>query len=195
MITASEKANPTTIWFEGPPINFFVSKINILVTNCFFHKINVWIQIIRYGKVILESEKYRTGSGAIRSNIQFEENDTFLREYRPGDRIRFMAGLPVRYLRKSIRCFFGVSLQLKHYTYGKPLYVTEQSEFIKCIKGKGYSEYKNPDIFLECPDVANYLPRVDSLSLLCLPNDSVAGDSYFLIIKFVSFILNYMDSF
>ena len=83
MITASEKANPTTIWFEGPPINFFVSKINILVTNCFFHKINVWIQIIRYGKVILESEKYRTGSGAIRSNIQFEENDTFLREYRP----------------------------------------------------------------------------------------------------------------
>ena len=195
MITASKKANPSTIWFEGLPINFFVSKMNVLIAFCYVGKIVVWIQIIRNGKVIIESKKYHTGSGGRESNIQFEENDTFLREYRPGDRIRFIACLPVRYLQKSINCTFQVSLQLKHYTYGKPLYAKERGEFITHIKGTGYFEYNGPDISMECPDVANCFPRVDYLPLLSLPNDSVTGNTYFWIIEFLNFGLDYRDNF
>ena len=154
-------------------------SINILISYRFVGKILLWIQIVRNGKAILESEKYHTGSGATQSNLEFEKNNAFLRELRPGDRIRFIAGLPVGVLSKSINCTFQVSLQLKDYTYGKPLYLTEQSEFISQQEGKIYAEFKNLDIFLEFPDVANCLPRLDSLSLLCLPNNPVAGDMWY----------------
>ena len=191
--TTYQKANSENIWFEGQAINFFVSKINILIASNYVGKIVVWMQIIRNGKAILESEKSHTASGVRKSNFQFEENNNFLKTYRPGDRIRFIAGLPAKCLQKSINCTFQVSLQLKHYTYSKSLYVIKKDKFN--TSRMGYSEYESPGIFLEWPEVVKCLPRVDSLSLLCSPNGTVAGDTYFLIIKFLSFILDYMGSF
>lgn len=167
-------------------MDFFVRKINISLAYRYVGKIAVWMQIIRNEKTILESEKYNTGFGDTKLNILFEENNIMLRELRRGDRIRFRAGLLDGGWQKSISCSFQVSLQVKHYQYGKSLHVTKQDKFNTPIERKGYSEYKSPGIFLECPDVEDCLPRVDSLRLLCVPSNSDAGDTYFgLLISYV----------
>ena len=194
-IRTFEKTNSSTIWFEGPPINFYVSKINLLVAYRYVGKIVVWMQIIRNEKVIIDSEKYNIGFGAIKSCIRLQENNIFLRKFTPGDRIRFSAGVPAGGLQKSISCTFQVSLQLKDYRHAELLHVTEHGEFITQKSRKGYAEFKSPNISLECPDIANCLPRVDTLYLLSLPNDPKAGDTYFCIITFLTFILDYRYNF
>ena len=135
------------ILFEGPGIHFPVSEINISVTGndprvrfkCAF-----WMQIIRGGKVVQESQKLH----CVRSKT-FTKKCPAVKEYKPGDKIWFMFCIPlVNYDAFSkLPCHYGayiyykVSLQLENYEFGKPIYVSK--------KRRGYAEFTSPSIVRE----------------------------------------------
>ena len=154
--------------FEGPAINFSVSKIKLSVTHHYWRGIVVWIQIIRSQILVLETQKYVTPSAPIERNFQFTKKDAALREYKPGDMIRFMASASDDSRMKSINCIFQVSLQLENYDYGKPINVTK--------KAKGFAEFKSPSVFMEFTNAADRLLNLDRL--LLPGKDLVGGDMY-----------------
>ena len=156
--------------FEGPAINFSVSKIKFSVAHHYWRGIVVWIQIIRSQIVVLETRKYFTPEtfSLQKRTFQFTKKDAVLREYKPGDVIRFMASTSGDSMMKSINCIFQVSLQLENYDYSKPINVTK--------KAKGFVEFKSPSIVMEFTNAADRLFDVDRLHL---PGKYLAeGDMY-----------------
>ena len=139
-------------WFEGPAINCSISEINIsfTVVNKYIlgkSEIVIWMQIIRSGIVVLESQKY---SIRTRENFQIKIKNAILKEYKYGDRLRFMAHNDGDMFSgfKSIDFSFQLSLQLKNYQYGKPIKITK--------KVKGYADFKSPSVFIDMKDASKF---------------------------------------
>ena len=141
-------------WFEGPACNFSISEINISFRDThswYLRDIAVWIQIIHNGIVVLETQKYfieeREGK------YQIKIKNTTLKEYKGGDRLRFMAHMDESI--SKVECSFELSLRLENYKYGKPIYITK--------KLKGYANFKCPFASIVMEDVpeSNYPPCKD----------------------------------
>ena len=136
--------------FEGPGSNFSFSEISISFTaapvsmfdHCFgqMGAIAVWIQIIDSGVVVLETQKYYTD--LIERNNQIKIKNATLREYKGGDRLRFMGQWIWPFLVDTPQDFrFQVSLLLENYKYGKPIDITK--------KVKGYADFKYPSVSID----------------------------------------------
>ena len=133
--------------FEGPGIHFPVSEINISVyandARVTFEYV-LWMQIIRGGKVVQESQKLH----CVRSKT-FTKKCPAVKEYKPGDKIWFMFCIPLANyaFTGQLSCdyggyiFYKVSLQLENYEFGKPIYVSK--------KRRGYAEFTSPSIVRE----------------------------------------------
>ena len=137
--------------FEGPASNFSISEINISFTIVASSKfvfvlsdISVWIQIIRRGIVVLETQKYLTKATDRRNYIKIK-NPT-LKECKCGDRLRFMGQNTNNSSRtRSVQYVFEVSLQLENYKNGKPIDITKRV--------KGYAGL-NPSVLIDIEDAS-----------------------------------------
>ena len=140
-LTVSNKVNFSKKWFEGPAINFFINEINITLDFFIGGDFTVWMEVIRSRKVILKTEKL--WSQKARPTFQFTKNSSALREYKPGDRLRFMVGLADdSKVVCNVNCFgFEVSLRLENYHYGM---------LMRNLSGKGkeYSKFENLCAFM-----------------------------------------------
>ena len=134
--------------FEGPASDFSISEINVsfTVTNSTFQTehIAVWIQIIRSGIVVLETQKYIIK--VKERKFQTKIKNATLKKYKGGDRLRFMGQQINTRTSESMDCIFQVSLQLENYKYGKPIDITK--------KLKGYADFKNPSISIDIEDIS-----------------------------------------
>ena len=166
VITAPGKKDSSKIWYDGPAINFSVSEINIPITRELRRFKCIWIQIIRNGIVVLESQKFH---GNCLNNIRLTKKNAALRDYKPGDRLRFMAGVDAEEWTKVCTGIFQVSLQLENYKYDKPIYVARKVE--------GYEQFKSPESICIVDD--DYLKCLWCPSLPCLRELSLAGDICF----------------
>lgn len=138
-------------FLEGPVPNFSINEINISVTAILLvqwldYKISVWIQIIRSGIVVLETQKYfleLTTDG----NLQIRIKDTTLKEYKDGGRLRFI-GMQKK-IPLDVEFRFQVSLQLENYKKcGKRIDTTK--------KVKGYADFKSPSVSLDIEDPSEH---------------------------------------
>lgn len=129
--------NFSRTFFEGPAIHFLVNQLNISL-RCNDVLYLFWVQIVRGGKVVLKTEKFKTEP----PGCQFTKDIPLLGKYKPGDRIFFMIGT----FRDSLFLDFPyiadinykISLQLKNYEYGKPIYFSQ--------KRSGYAEFTSPSV-------------------------------------------------
>ena len=165
--------------FEGPASNFSISEIDISFTAaCAISSrlplyvgsiISVWIQIIRRGIVVLETQKYLTERTDHRSYGIKIKNAT-LKDCKCGDRLRFM-GQDANKGSGSMQYVFEVSLQLENYKYGnKPIDTTKRV--------KGYAGFKYPSVLIDIEDVfKSYYHSRDSLQLVLL--DYLTGNTNF----------------
>ena len=142
-------------WFDGTAINFSIKEIKISFTlnNILLGIIALWIQFIRRGIVVFETQKYfiRNTKG------NFQINKAALKEYKHGDRFRFVAqnvGLNL----ESQGLSFQVSVLLENYEYGKPINVTK--------KVKGYTGFKRPPGSIDVENVSGpfYTYNMDLIS-------------------------------
>ena len=159
-------------FLEGPVPNFSINEINISVTAIHLvrwvdYKIAVWIQIIRSGIVVLETQKYfleLTTDG----NLQIRIKDTTLKEYKGGGRLRFIGMQKEIPLAGDVEFRFQVSLQLENYKKcGKRIDTTK--------KLKGYADFKSPSVSLDIEDACGHvmkrvmmLPKECELQLIVL---------------------------
>ena len=128
------KINFSRTFFEEPAIHFLVNQLNISL-RCNEVLYLFWVEIVRGGKVVLKTEKFKTG-------WQFTKDIPLLGKYKPGDRICFRIGT----FRDSLFSDFPdiadinykISLQLKNYEYGKPIYFSQ--------KRSGYAEFTSPSV-------------------------------------------------
>ena len=131
--------------FEGPASNFSISEINLSFTATYqfsiYRQICIWIQIIRRGIVVLETQKHRTEYAD--KNYKIKIKNPTLKECKCGDRLRFM-GQHTDSFSINGNYFFEVSLQLKNYTFGKPIDTTK--------KVKGYAGFKYPSVSIDIQD-------------------------------------------
>ena len=177
-LSASGKVCSSVIWFDGPAINFTPSEINIFVESKydFGDSGRIWMEIVRSGKVVLETEKYFCGKAIVglgECNIRFTKKHAALAEYKRGDKLRFwLSFLGSCWIVRR----FEVSLQLNKFEYGDTLYVSERV--------KGIAQFKNPYVFLECP-------RVDA----SISRPRKPGKTSFCFIKLLGFILDNTASF
>ena len=147
-------------WFEGPACIFSISEINIsfrVVNPRFLMNTFVWIQIIHSGIVVLETQKYFIED--TEGNNQIKIKNATIKEYKGGDRLRFMLRMDTLFRdNDEVDFSFQLSLRLENYEYGKPIYVTK--------KLKGYANFKCPfvSIVLEDAPESNY-PSFKNLNL------------------------------
>ena len=131
--------------FEGPASNFSISEINLSFTATgqfsFSREIEFWIQIIRRGIVVQETQKYLTEYED--ENYKIKIKNPTLKECKCGDRLRFM-GQHTNGFSINENYFFEVSLKLENYTFGKPIDTTE--------KVKGYAGLKYPSVSIDIED-------------------------------------------
>ena len=178
--------------FEGPASNFSIREINISFTaptssrlSLFMcSSISVWIQIIRRGIVVLETQKYLTERTGDRS-FGIKIKNATLKECKCGDRLRFMGQDTEKYAVSSgsMQYVFEVSLQLENYKYGnKPVDITERV--------KGYAGFKYPSVFIDIEDAfKSYYHSREGLQHLDLL-DVLTGNTNFYIIKLLDFIFD-----
>ena len=139
--TILEDANFRRALFEGPAIHFFVSEVNISLDYDEEELYAFWVQIIRGGKVILETHHCWSKS------IQFTKKSLVLTEYKPGDRIWFMFCSPHQVFNLKhvpsldVHINYEVSLQLENYEYGKPMYYSRER--------RGYAEFTSTSILMK----------------------------------------------
>ena len=146
-------------WFEGPACNFSISEINISFrdTNSRdWMEIAVWIQIIRSGIVVLETQKYFSEDRE--GKYQIKIKSATIEECKGGDRLRFMVymdQLTFPVCIREVECSFQLALRLENYKYGKPIYITK--------KLKGYADFKCPFVSIVIEDApgSNYPPCKD----------------------------------
>ena len=131
--------------FEGPASNFSISEINLSFTvtsrYLFYGEMEVWIQIIRKGIVVLETQKYLIECGD--RNYQIKIKNATLKECKFGDILRFM-GQHNEELSTKDNYVFEVSLQLENHKYDKPIDTTK--------KAKGYAGFKYPSLSTDIKD-------------------------------------------
>ena len=131
--------------FEGPASNFSISEINLSFTATspypWYSEIEVWIQIIRKGIVVLETQKYLTEYAD--QNHQIKIKNATLKECKFGDILRFM-GQHNKVFSIKQNYVFEVSLQLENHKYGKPIDTTK--------KAKGYAGFKYPSVSTDIED-------------------------------------------
>ena len=152
-----ENANMSRPWFKGSAINLSVSKINMVINLFTADTFAIWIQIIRSGKIVHETEKHWITKGY--SRFQFTKKNSVLREYKPGDRLWFMVGAS-RFIPDLSDGYgpyfseeneeegyfrFGLSLQLENYKYGKEIYDAKEV--------KGYPEITEPSVSRNLPNL------------------------------------------
>ena len=132
-------------WFEGTAINFPIKeiKISFTLTSIWFliNRIALWMQIMRSEVVVFETQKYIIRD--IKGNFQIKKSA--LKEYKHGDRLRFMA----QNFSSTVigaNCSFQVAVQLENYEYGKPINTTE--------KVKGYPAFKRPFVSIDMENVS-----------------------------------------
>ena len=168
--------------FEGPAPNFSINEISICFTSSqlfLVHEgITVWIQIIRSGIVVMETQKYFLRK--TKENHQIRIKDTALKEYKDRGRLRFNGYLMYPPGQTNIldTCGyvidfrFQVSLQLENYKYGKPIETTK--------KIKGYADFKNPSVSVDIiEDVSSEL-FYHSCMDLCYLHDAGLGSLSFM---------------
>ena len=133
------------VLFEGPAINYSVSKINVSINhgNCLGLLDDMLIQIIRCGEVVMEIQRILLDIEGTYFRFQFKIYNDIIREVKPGDRTRFMASIPYAKIKSSIFGDFLISFQIKNYKYGKPLYTAK--------KVMGYAKFKSPLVLVETP--------------------------------------------
>ena len=186
-VIASSK---TCSWLEVPTNNISISEIDISFTGVFWGiLIYHWIQIIRQGKVVLESQKYFIKD--TRQDYRIKIKDTTLKEYKGGDKLRFM-GQTRTYdsFPERMTFRFQVSLRLENYKYGKPIDITK--------KVKGYSDFKNPSVSIDMEDVfVSHHQSCEDIDLRLdnLLADLSEGNTIFWIIKLLDFIFDSTTSF
>ena len=131
--------------FEGPASNFSISEINLsfTVTSLFssYNEMEVWIQIIRKGIVVQETQKYLTEYAD--QNYQIKIKNATLKKCKFGDILRFMGQHSNKFPIKE-SYVFQVSLQLENHKYGKPIDTTKKS--------KGYAGFKYPSVSTDIED-------------------------------------------
>lgn len=182
--------------FEGPASDFSISEINVsfTVTNSTFQTehIAVWIQIIRSGIVVLETQKYFIKD--TERNHRIKIKDATLKEYKSGDRLRFMGRMKLSmfhiFFSERMNCSFQVSFRLENYKYWKPIDITK--------KVKGYSDFKHPSVSIDIEDVSVSCEQSCEdihLSLHGLLENPTKGNTKFWIIKVLDFIFDSTTSF
>ena len=131
--------------FEGPVSNFSISEINLSFTITspypLYKEMEVWIQIIRKGIVVLETQKYLTKYAG--QGYQFKIKNATLKECKFGDILRFMGQHNKKFPIKE-SYVFEVSMQVENRKYGKPIDTTK--------KAKGYAGFKYPSVSTDIED-------------------------------------------
>ena len=161
--------SPTT-WFEGRAVNFFVNEINISIADSprGIHIVYFLIQVVRDGIVVIETDRMllcQLDSGKFIKN--FTKEHIVLKEHKPGDTLRFLAGVRkgCKYPIQNVK----ISLQLENYRYDKPLYVANGE--------KGYANFKGPSVIVGFPGSEDYL-----FSLMIQFGSSKQGNRYFMLL-------------
>ena len=87
-------------WFDGPKIDGYIKSIDISFAwrdqGYGFRKGNIWLQIIRAGKTVLESSKDLCGKAPhnlIQAHTRLTRRDDIVRRFKPGDCYRFMRNI------------------------------------------------------------------------------------------------------
>ena len=184
-------------WFEVPASSISISEINISFTvtkktSLKGSGIDLWIQIIRSGIVVLETQKYFIKD--TERNHRIKIKDATLKEYKSGDRLRFMGRMKLSmfhiFFSERMNCSFQVSFRLENYKYWKPIDITK--------KVKGYSDFKHPSVSIDIEDVSVSCEQSCEdihLSLHGLLENPTKGNTKFWIIKVLDFIFDSTTSF